>query len=39
MRAETGAAPRRGFGQVIGCAEIADRDMSQGKALWLRVQD
>jgi hypothetical protein len=39
LRAETGAAPRRGFGRVIGCAEIGDRDMSRGLALWLRVQD
>lgn len=39
LRAETGEAPRRGYGQLIGCAEIQDRELSQGFRLWLRVRD
>lgn len=39
LRAETGAAPRKGFGTLIGCAEISDIERNRGMNLWLRLED
>lgn len=39
LRAETGQSPRRGFGTLIGGAEITDRQRNEGLILWLRVYD
>ena len=38
LRAETGIAPTRGFGTLIGAAEIAI-PYRNGMDLWLRIKD
>lgn len=39
MRAESTPAPRKGFGTLIGQAEISTAQISKGSRLWLRVVD